>query len=403
MNERQLKSLIRTAFQLQASADMAVANIDNLLARTMDAVRNLVTSLPDEGLLRNKAWRDLEPLVRLELQGYGDQLGRSLRQSLEEAEPGMEAAAIRQTPLPEGMRKTLSAQPVIADSTKLILNTKINDKTLKRLFELDAPGKASPVTKALFRNVDKAVRKGIINGTPTEDIAASIAKRTMRAGIEGVDLNAPGVAKQIRGQAMAMSRTAIQDFNQQVKETVYREFDDALEGMVWEHSAALDSRTCPTCMPLDGAQWAQGNSSRPAIPIHVGCRCQQVLIDPEDPYFKENSKTAQVIRPAEKGPYDGGYKTPIRINGKTFYRKAVEVKSDTPPPRYADVLQKWAKDSSTSLNEALGPERARIFKRELDRMNADPQQILLWMLRGQPGAQRFIPLDELVEKKPLKF
>lgn len=403
MNERQLKSLIRTAFQLQASADMAVANIDFLLARTMDAVRNLVASLPDEGLLRNKAWRDLEPLVRLELQGYGDQLGRSLRRALEEAEPGMEAAAIRQTPLPEGMRKTLSAQPVIADSTKLILNTKINDKTLKRLFELDAPGQASPVTKALFRNVDKAVRKGIINGTPTEDIAASIAKRTMRAGIEGVDLNAPGAAKQIRRQAMAMSRTAIQDFNQQVKETVYREFDDALEGMVWEHSAALDSRTCPTCMPLDGAQWVQGDIDRPPVPIHVGCRCQQVLIDPEDPYFEENSKTAQVIRPAEKGPYKGGYRTPIRINGKTFYRKTIEVSSDTPPPRYSDLLQRWAKDSSTSLDEALGPERARIFKRELDRMNADPQTILLWMLRGEPGAQRFIPLDELVDKDPLKF
>ena len=403
MNERQLKSLIRTAFQLQASADMAVANIDYLLAQTMDAVRNLVASLPDEGLLRNKAWRDLEPLVRLELQGYGDQLGQSLRRSLEEAEPGMEAAAIRQTPLPEGMRKTLSAQPVIADSTKLILNTKINDKTLKRLFELDAPGTASPVTKALFKNVDKAVRKGIINGTPTEDIAASIVKRTKSLGRLGVNLNDKTVARQIRGQAMAMSRTAIQDFNQQVKEAVYQEFDDALEGMVWEHSCALDSRTCPTCMPIDGAQWAQGDSSRPSVPIHVGCRCQQVLIDPEDPYFEENSKTAQVIRPAEKGPYEGGYRTPIRINGKTFYRKNVEVKSDTPPPRYADVLQRWAKSSSTSLDEALGPERARIFKRELDRMNADPQQILLWMLRGQPGAQRFIPLDELVEKKPLKF
>ena len=30
---------------------------------------------------------------------------------------------------------------------------------------------ASPGGKALFKGVDKAVRKGIINGTPTEEIA----------------------------------------------------------------------------------------------------------------------------------------------------------------------------------------------------------------------------------------
>ena len=108
--------------------------------------------------------------------------------------------------------------------------------------------------------------------------------------------------------------------------------------------------------------------------------------------------------PARGGrPLRGRVQTPIVINGKTFYRKAVQVTSDTPPPRYADVLAYWAKKSRTSLDEAIGPERAQIFIRELDRMNADPQQILLWMLRGTPGARRFIPLDVLRDKEPLSF
>ena len=95
MNERQLQNMISTAFKLQATADKAVRKHRRGAGAVMDAVRNLVASLPDEGLLRNKAWRDREPLVRLELLGYGDQLAAASGGALEEAEPGMEAAAIR--------------------------------------------------------------------------------------------------------------------------------------------------------------------------------------------------------------------------------------------------------------------------------------------------------------------
>ena len=321
----------------------------------MDAVRNIVEKMPSEGLLRKQAWRGLEPLVRLELQRYADSLGVSIKQALDEAEPGMESAAIRQAPLPDGMRRAMAAAPpAVATTTELILKTQINTNTLGKLFDLDRPGEASPVARAMFKNVEKIVTKGIIDGTPTDEIAAALAKRTKRAGIPGIDLNSKGAAKQIRSMAMAMSRTAIQDFNQQVKERVYQGFDEALEGMVWEHSSALDSRVCPTCMALDEEKWLPGDGDRPRLPIHVGCRCAQVLIDPKDPYFWDNeSITAQQIRPEEDGPYAGGYKTPIVINGKTFYRKAVQVTSDTPPPRYADVLAYWAKKAEQALMKQL--------------------------------------------------
>ena len=134
MNERQLKSVIRQTFRLQASADGAVLRLDTLLARTMDAVRNIVEKMPNEGLLRKQSWRGLEPLVRLELQRYADSLGVSIKQALDEAEPGMESAAIRQAPLPDGMRRAMAAAPAaVATTTELILKTRINTNTLGKL------------------------------------------------------------------------------------------------------------------------------------------------------------------------------------------------------------------------------------------------------------------------------
>ena len=76
--EDQLKALIRQTFSLQNVADKAVVNVDQVLAQVMANVKRLIETMPKEGLLREKAWRDLEPLVKDELAKYGDRLGKSL-------------------------------------------------------------------------------------------------------------------------------------------------------------------------------------------------------------------------------------------------------------------------------------------------------------------------------------
>lgn len=185
----------------------------------------------------------------------------------------------------------------------------------------------------------------------------------------------------------------------QVKEEVYRNNADAMEGMEYEWTTALDSKTCQTCSPLDGQRWKL-NEKKPDWPLHPNCRCQTVPVDPDDPFWNEPEKTGQVLRPVEKGPYkgEGAYKTPVTINGKKFYRKAVPFTSDTPPPRYSDLLAKWATSNNASLVEAMGPTRAAWFKKEYDRLNKDPQQILQAMLTGKTGAQQWIPIPELMKK-----
>ena len=431
--EDQLKALIRQTFSLQNVADKAVVNVDQVLAQVMANVKRLVETMPAEGLLRQKAWRDLEPLVKAELDKYGDRLGKSVVDSEVKATPKMRAYGVREfNHAGAGLPQAVAIQAVpVAQSIEMALNSKVNGVRVQDLFAINpkvnpnnrslAFGRRlreSKVNKALFKTVDTRVRGGLINGWPTQEIANLMATDVVAAGVPGVSLTAP-VAKQIRGQAMAIARTATQDMQRQVKEELYEQNKSQLGGMVWMWSTALDSKTCETCAPLDQMRWEQGEK-RPDWPIHPNCRCEALLIDPEDEFWNETERTVQQIRPVEKGAYTykgtpankltgakwdearrkGYYKTPIKVKGEKYYRKAVTITSDRPPTRLADVYGSWAtSDSNPSLVAALGPARARYFYRQFNEFNKDPEQILNAMLTGKPGAQKWIPVEKLALRK----
>ena len=275
--EDQLKALIRQTFRLQNVADKAVVNVDQVLAQVMANVKRLVETMPKEGLLREKAWRDLEPLVKAELDKYGDRLGKSLVDAEVNATPAMRKYGLREfNHAGAGLPQAVATQAVpVAQSIEMALNSKVVGTTVKDLFALNpkvnpnnrslALGrrlKEAKINKALFKTVDTRVREGLINGWPTQEIANLMATDVVAAGVPGVSLTAP-VAKQIRSQAMAIARTATQDMQRQVKEELYEQNKSQLGGMVWMWSTALDSKTCETCAPLDQMRWDQGDSSRP--------------------------------------------------------------------------------------------------------------------------------------------
>ena len=126
----------------------------------------------------------------------------------------------------------------MADSTKFLLQTKIGNQRVLGMFA-PVEGK-SPFTTSIRRSIDRIVTGGIIRGEETKVIAAKMI---------------PQLNKQMASQAMALARTAIQDYNRQVKEEVWNANRDAFArlGLKYEWVSALDSRTCPTCAPLDGA------------------------------------------------------------------------------------------------------------------------------------------------------
>ena len=385
MNERQLKSLIREAFSLQNVADRAVLDVDALLGRVMLNVRRLISELPEESLLRGRAWRNMQPIVKIEMEPYAKGLRRAIEQQEVAGSPEMAAYAQREAEAAGAAINRSLGAPTQTSVIAQLEKTRVGKARFRELFS-PKQGPITPWTQSMFRVVDRKVRAGMIEGLTTQVIADNVVHETISRGVPGVSLRGQTATRQIRAQAMAMTRTVTQDVANQIKEQVWDANADALSGFVYQWSSALDSRTCATCAPLDNKTW-KTRQEAPTVPIHVNCRCQLLLIDPEDEFWQDDKRTGQQI---SETPYKTGYKTKVKVKGDQFYRKAVEFNGTD----YSDYL---ASSNITTQTEffgggRIGERRARYFRSQIDKVNKDPQDILASMLTGPSNARKFIPL-----------
>ena len=416
MNESQLKALVRQAFRLQDTADTEVLKVDQILARVMLQVRRIVETLPEEGLLRNKQWRELKELVEIEMAPYAKALREAVIQEEIAAAPEMKAFAVREAELAGAKIVNNLGAPAPENVIAAVERTRIGKKRFRQLF-MPKQGPISPWVEGMFNTVNKKVQTGIIEGKTTKQIADEVVHETISRGVKGVTLQGNTSARLIRQQAMAMARTVSADVQHQIKSEVWRDNASALRDLEYEWTAALDSKTCQTCAPLDNRRfkteeevYRQGLS----IPIHVNCRCQLVIIDPEDPFWDEDERYGQQIKPMYEPARDkngkpilmangkpkmkktdpfkvaGAYATPVKIKGEMFWRRIAPLQGS----KYSDYLAASNIQTQTQFfgGGPIGKRRAQYFRNQLDRMNKDPQQILADMLTGPTNSRRFIPL-----------
>ena len=390
MNESQLKSFVRQAFALQDTSDRAVMDVDALLGRVMlDVKRLILAGLPNEGLLRQKAWREMRPLVMNAMVPYATKLRMAVYREETIAAPDMAAYAVREAKYAGANLTVSSFTPAPAAVSAAADRVTIGKQRFRDLF-VPKQGPVPPWVDGMYRVVDRKVQTGVLQGLTTKQIADQVIHETIVRGVPGVTLQGGTSARTIRAQALAMTRTVSQDVQRQIKEEVWDANADALQGFVYQWSAALDSRTCQTCAPLDGKRWDKRRDA-PKPPIHVNCRCQLLLIDPEDEFWDEGKKTGQQISERPFSPnVEGTYKTKIKVKGQRFYRQARQFTGND----YSDYL---ASSNLTTQTEffgggPIGERRARYFRRQLDRMNKDPQQVLESMLTGPTTARKFIPI-----------
>lgn len=387
MNERQLKSFVRQAFFLQNAADRAVLDTDLLLGRVMLQVKRLVETLPEESLLRQKSWRELSALIKVELAPYAQVLRTSMYREAGIAWPGMADYAAREA-TNAGAKLTAPLEPPQAAAVATIVDrARIGKATFKRLFTPKQRG-VSPYVESMFKVVDKKVQTGILQGLTTKQIANEVVHETIIRGVPGISLNAASSVRTIRAQAMAMSRTVVQDVQHQVKEQFWRDNREALEGFVYQWSAALDSRTCATCAPLDGKKY-EDRSDAPLIPIHVNCRCQLLLINPEDEFW--NEKQPKIGTEVTEEKTKNSMATKVKVKGERFYREKKPFEGDD----FSDFLRSA---NNTTQKEFFGggpagEKRARIYRSRLKRGD-NPQAVLESMLTGPTSARKFIPVND---------
>ena len=371
MNSEQLRLFINGAFGNEADARKVRKLLTPYLQRSLDEIRQLIELLPDESLARQREWRALLEQVDRILEPYNDAFAVELSRQL----PLSGAAAAEETTL---MLKSVVPQTaglvppelIMADSTKFLLQTKIGNQRVLGMFA-PVEGK-SPFTTSVRKNIDRIVTGGIIRGEETKVIAAKLM---------------PYLNKQMASQAMALSRTAIQDYNRQVKEEVWNANRNAFArlGLKYEWVSALDSRTCPTCAPLDGAV-KDKKSDFPLTPVHVNCRCQVVLVDPEDKGRVRYGQEAMVEKPSGAG----AYKTQKAVKGEELYRRNREVETvDGKSPRYADFLATADRKTQQMFfgGGNAGSIRAETFRGSLKK-GKSPQQALIDLTNRVPKTKR---------------
>ena len=275
-------------------------------------VRRLISELPEESLLRGRAWRDMQPIVKIEMEPYAKGLRRAIEQQEVAGSPEMAAYAQREAEAAGAAINRSLGAPTQTSVIAQLEKTRVGKARFRELFS-PKQGPITPWTQSMFRVVDRKVRAGMIEGLTTQVIADNVVHETISRGVPGVSLRGQTATRQIRAQAMAMTRTVTQDVANQIKEQVWDANADALSGFVYQWSSALDSRTCATCAPLDNKTWKTRREA-PTVPIHVNCRCQLLLIDPEDEFWQDDKRTGQQI---SETPYKTGYKTKVKVKGRS--------------------------------------------------------------------------------------
>jgi SPP1 gp7 family putative phage head morphogenesis protein len=381
VNSEQLRLFINGAFGNEADARAVRRKLEPYLKLTLAEIREIVEQLAETSLTRQKDWRALLSLVEEALMPYNDALAIELTEQL----PASGLAAAEETTLqlksvmPRTAGGLVPPEAVMADSTKFLLNTKISDKRVLELFAPKTVGGISPFTAANRRMIDTIVTGGIIKGASTKEIARAIKEE---------------LPKRMRSQSLALARTAIQDYNRQVKEAVWDANEESFVGLKYEWVAALDSRTCPTCAPLDGEVKGK-RTDFPKTPVHVNCRCQVVLIDPDDEGEVRYGQQAYDQQPTGEGVY----RTKKKVKGENLFRKNVEVKTvDGKSPRYADFLA-----NSNRTTQAMffgggnpGAVRAERFRRMI-KNGRSPQDALKDLTNRVPETRadrRFKPVTD---------
>jgi len=402
VNDRQLSLFLRHAFSLTNAENKALKGADPAFVRSMQSVRQIVENLPEGSLRLKKTWDELQPAVMRALRPYNDRFRDSLFDSLPELTPDIEDEVIDMlsavgVPNPIGTAGQVAGAPTdapfalnqrLADTTQQALaRTSINNVNLAKLFETSATNKG-PVSlwmRQNYRSIDRIVQTGILQGASTDAIAKQISKEATLGGL--LKTTKGSAADVIKKQARTIARTAVQSFNTQVTERVWAAQDDEVfEGLVYEWTSALDARVCPTCGPLDG-QKKKERQDLPPVPIHPNCRCQVVISDPDEDDDVRTGIQLSQTKPTGKG----AYASKVKVYGKSFYRKAVEIKK--PGATYADYLadlaQKDTKNSRLTLAEyfggigkagqgesTLGVQRADWFRKAVTEKKVRPDKAL---------------------------
>jgi len=243
---------------------------------------------------------------------------------------------------------------------------------------LQVPAGRKGVARYFMTSIDRLVTQGILEGRTTEDIAQDLIFDSIKGG-----LSLGSSARSLKTSATTVVRTAIADGLNRAHEQFWDANDDwkwtdpetgeEHQGKIiagWMFDAVTDSRACPDCSMLD-QKYAPQRDALPATPIHPRCRCiRRPITNTQRELMREDAAEARRREKAGLKPQTMGsavelyeakdmpgrrrgespkdfikrmngkrraaqqdgrdlperwYSTPVKKDGKTFYRRAVDL------------------------------------------------------------------------------
>lgn len=322
-NERLLDETIRHALRLHrfgegvaarivATLREAEADVGEQLRRRLERARlggdpgpyttqRLRAVLESLRELVNDPHRQLLPILRDELEGLAAwEGGETLRQLRASLPPGVALSFVR--PSPELLIAAVEALPFTGGGLR---------------------GGISQLAAYRFRQIEGAVRLGVVEGETVEQIVRRIVGTAANGYRDGVlDLT--------RKAAAALARTSVAHVANRARMLTFEANRDFLRGVMFV--ATLDSRTTPLCGSLDGRAWASLSEAR-VPPLHYQCR----------------STLAPVLRPWRELGIDGD---DLAERTRASWRGQAPQKIT-----FAD----WLRRNPDAAEDVLGPERAKLF------------------------------------------
>ena len=193
----------------------------------------------------------------------------------------------------------------------------------------------------IMEPVQRTLAQGFVEGRTTPQIIRDL--RGTRAA-----KYTDGILQQPRRSIEKLVRTAVNHTATTAREEVYKNNEDLISAVRWV--STLDMRTSEICMGLDGQVFEPGVGPRP--PAHWNCRSSTT---PVVKSWKELGFNIDELPPGTRASMDG--QVPA-----------------------TETYQTWLAGQSAAVqDEALGPERAALFRdgMTVDRFTADGRTLTL--------------------------
>lgn len=258
------------------------------------------------------------------------------------------------------------AAGALATVSPVVLDTVIPESKLLKALVREHPFEgrvlsswAKDIAATDIRRIEDQIKIGMVQG---ED-SRTIAKRVVgTAKLKGKD----GITQITRGNAQALTRTAVNSLSNAARSEFYLQNSDLFEAEVFV--ATLDSRTTLVCAGNDGKQFKLGEG--PVPPLHFNCRSLRVpVIDgevlgdrPAKPTTEKqllrefnaennlNASSRANLPRGTKGAFD------------EYKRKRVRELTGQVPAKTS--YQEWLKAQSGSFqDDTLGKTKAKLFRK----------------------------------------